>query len=587
MAAKKKGRRDAVSLSGAKSFSRSGCSNWYDIVIVQGTASSEEDCLRQCQAEPGCNFMNFQFDDCGDWGNQANACYLYSGNCEVEDNYCWDLWQVDMPLPAQFHRNATRMGCSNYVQIETGDYNMRVMNPGQCSKACGDNPWCKGFNFQPVSNEACAGSGQGRDQGACLLFVDDCVQERNSCWDYYSRVREPTLSDTLHWTQVVLDVSKYSDKVGVESPEFFVIGQDIQIHSYNNITTRRVVNIVYGQPSVLVVSPVLTDFYPAGSKVVRVTKEAVQSGKLQNDERCPAQVEDVNSSTCTLQDYYYCAYDMTNCADANGTTISHQYQTVTRCSQGTVDTTTSTLCPAGSATQDAFKSSAIPFWNCNGHSCDKATLKPWDPAKFISPAAYSPQDPFKHGGPWYGEKMWLVGRVSEVLSKALGPDSGFCGSEGQGGSPGCGKCFLIQNPGAVNSDWQAVVMKKGTCSASNNVCLNRNHSYLAVPGFDDSGVVNSANVCGQPGTGLTVEQSKVAGQYHSSVPGTPQYANTIEAMPLCDKLPEGAYRDGCKLFASWGWRRHQPDDLVSIPVPCPKAFQELISRSFGATGVNG
>merc|ERR1712190_406968 len=119
------------------------------------------------------------------------------------------------------------------------------------------------------------------------------------------------------------------------------------------------------------------------------------------------------------------------------------------------------ISPPGYGPQD-------PTWDCSGQGCDSTTLQPWDPSKYISPPGYGPQDPTKHGGARYGEKMWLTGAASDALADLLDGDDGCCGSDKDSG--GCGKCLLIQNPDAVNSDWTAVVMKKNRCPPWTNGC---------------------------------------------------------------------------------------------------------------------
>jgi hypothetical protein len=87
-----------------------------------------------------------------------------------------------------------------------------------------------------------------------------------------------------------------------------------------------------------------------------------------------------------------------------------------------------------------------------------------------------------------------------------GPDDGCCGATGQGG---CGNCILISNPDSLQPDWTVMAMKKNT---SGN-CRTSPHADINVPGFDVL-EYSLSNICGEPGTGLSKEQSTVLGQWY-------------------------------------------------------------------------
>ena len=108
---------------------------------------------------------------------------------------------------------------------------------------------------------------------------------------------------------------------------------------------------------------------------------------------------------------------------------------------------------------------------------------------------YAPLDPNDYGGPSEnGEKLWMTGAASELLSAAMvrrrrlsycclpcicnalssgsgltvhfahtrarthqGTEDDCCGTDSYGG---CGKCILVKSLYAENSDWSAIVMKK-------------------------------------------------------------------------------------------------------------------------------
>jgi len=221
------------------------------------------------------------------------------------------------------------------------------------------------------------------------------------------------------------------------------------------------------------------------------------------------------------------------------------------------------------------------YWDCSGQGCDAGTLQPWDMNKYVSPPGYGPQDPSEfHGGSMYGEKMWLTGAASDTLSILMGDDDGCCGADGNdGGVGGCGKCLLVQNPDSVNANWTAVVMKKNRCPPSSNGCAaGQPHFDIAAPGFDNL-QWSTANICGKkPGTGFeNQDQSASVGSWWS------QCSNTADCAHLCEKLPI-PFQKGCKLFASWGWKRGNPASVKYQAVPCPAEFVAHVRAQFAADG---
>lgn len=220
------------------------------------------------------------------------------------------------------------------------------------------------------------------------------------------------------------------------------------------------------------------------------------------------------------------------------------------------------------------------YWDCSGQGCDSSTLQPWNEDKYISPPGYGPQDPADFGGATMGEKMWLTGAASDALSELMGADDGCCGADpNDGGIGGCGKCLLVQNPNATNPDWTAIVMKKNRCPPWSNGCAaGEPHFDVAAPGFDNLRW-STANVCGlRPGTGFdSQEQSEAVGEWWS------QCLDTAACAHLCDQLP-AEFQKGCKLFASWGWTRGDPNLVRYKAVSCPAAFVEHVSSQFGPDG---
>ena len=143
----------------------------------------------------------------------------------------------------------------------------------------------------------------------------------------------------------------------------------------------------------------------------------------------------------------------------------------------------------------AITGKATHFWDCNGAACDSRTLQPFVPRNYRYSAQYAPLDPGDYGGSAYGERLWMTGAASDSLSTLLGADDGCCGTDPDGGG-GCGKCVLVRNPGAVNADWSAVVMKKNRCPPWSSGCEAGNVNLdVAVPGFDNL-QFSTANICG-------------------------------------------------------------------------------------------
>ena len=168
----------------------------------------------------------------------------------------------------------------------------------------------------------------------------------------------------------------------------------------------------------------------------------------------------------------------------------------------------------------------------------------------------------------------MTGAASDALSHMLGPATGNCGNDDVGG---CGKCLLVQNPSARNSDWTAIVMKKNRCPPWSNGC-DVAHFDLAVPGYDNL-QYSTANCCGsgsKENTHLTKSQSSVCGDWYR------HGSSTIEGCN-CSSLPKGTYRDGCDLFSSWGWTSGDPVLNYRV-VDCPSEYEKIVSSAFDANG---
>ena len=198
---------------------------------------------------------------------------------------------------------------------------------------------------------------------------------------------------------------------------------------------------------------------------------------------------------------------------------------------------------------------ATHFWDCSGGACDSATLQPWDFSKYRYAPEYAPVDPNDHGGPLYGEKLWMTGAASDSLSALLGTDDGCCGVDGNRG--GCGKCVLVDNPTALNSHWKVLVMKKNRCPPDATGCGSSiPHLDFAVPGYDNLQFSN-ANICGQSDTILSQAQSSVCGSWYNNGGYTTTGCD-------CSSLPssttaEQYLKKGCELFTEWGWNSGDPE----------------------------
>jgi len=224
------------------------------------------------------------------------------------------------------------------------------------------------------------------------------------------------------------------------------------------------------------------------------------------------------------------------------------------------------------------------FWDCNGAGCDATLLQPWNPREFIIPSQYAPMDPstFEKGA-LYGEKLWVMGAASDDLAERLGPDAPCCGHDKK--QQGCGKCLLVRNPSALQSNWTVLVMKKSRCPPETKGCEKGNiHMDFAVPGLDVLSE-STANVCGQStkeDTYITRAQSGVCGDWMMHGNNTTKACN---CSLLPDVTPEQQLlRNGCELFIKWGWTSGNPS-LEWKQVACPGALEDRVQSAFGPQGV--
>jgi len=222
------------------------------------------------------------------------------------------------------------------------------------------------------------------------------------------------------------------------------------------------------------------------------------------------------------------------------------------------------------------------FWDCNGMGCDGTVLRNFRQENYIAAPGYAPQDPEMHGGSVYGESIWMVGAASDALAKILGPADDCCGFDY--GSPGCGKCLLVQDPDAVQANWTAVVMKKSRCPPETNGCEWPNvHMDLAVPGFDVLGY-SLSNVCSEKrGTVFTSKsESEALGLWYECEDCA---LSDSSVRSRCEFLPP-EYIKPCQLFADWGWRSRRSSHNVRYKsVECPSRFISWVNEVFTPSGV--
>lgn len=92
-------------------------------------------------------------------------------------------------VPA-FKLRKNRTGCSNFRAMALEKQPATHAGPENCAQRCGRFPGCKGFGYQA---HACFEEGQGKWQGACWLWGDECTDEPNECWDDYVLVEPKPL----------------------------------------------------------------------------------------------------------------------------------------------------------------------------------------------------------------------------------------------------------------------------------------------------------------------------------------------------------------------------------------------------------
>jgi len=222
------------------------------------------------------------------------------------------------------------------------------------------------------------------------------------------------------------------------------------------------------------------------------------------------------------------------------------------------------------------------FWDCNGAGCDAVLIKPTFVQKlFIYAAPYAPSNP--RATSMYGERLWLTGAASDTLAEMMGPDAACCGSDKD--SSACGRCLLVRNPTAVNSNWTAVIMKKSRCPPESKGCeAGKVHMDIAVPGYENI-EFSTANVCGSRSREDTFISKREAG---TCADWKTLGVSSMDQGCTCHGIPnttveQARLREGCEVFTQWGWTSGAPQ-LEYVPVDCPKEFVEIVEEAFGGKG---
>jgi hypothetical protein len=196
-----------------------GCSNFaslQEIARFPGGVSNLI-CAQRC-AEMNCTFWTYQ-DEANNvceaaQGNPRplqpalgdDACILFGGQCEKEENACWDVVSLSAPpapAPPLFTVVSQNTGCSNFASlVELGRYPGMVSNVF-CALACSVTQDCTFWTYQDEENNVCeAAQGNPRPlqpalgDDACILFGGQCEEEQNSCWDVVTLITsEPSTSE--------------------------------------------------------------------------------------------------------------------------------------------------------------------------------------------------------------------------------------------------------------------------------------------------------------------------------------------------------------------------------------------------------
>lgn len=158
---------------------------------------------------------------------------------------------------------------------------------------------------------------------------------------------------------------------------------------------------------------------------------------------------------------------------------------------------------------------------------------------------------------------------SILYAAAAASDLLYCGKgfgcAGWGDGSGCGKCYLLTNPGGCSSGspklQKMIVRVSNLCPGQYNpTCNNQNHFDISAPGFDYS-AASTSNVC-----------TNGAANCDPSVYGSDACAyGSIESCDCSKVSSDQRLVDGCNNFKMLGWDNCDVDfQEVSCPTnPSP------------------
>lgn len=172
----------------ALAVGRTGCTNWEDIFLrEEEEARNVTACQEACERAPGCNAFSFQPLGCdlaGKGTKRPNTCYLYSGECRLEDNVCWDYFQLERPLERTWCLEGNRSGCENWEQILLEPPEV-ARSASECGLWCDSQENCTNFGFQVEKCPATATKCQ--DKHTCMLFGGACAVQDVPYWTLYRK----------------------------------------------------------------------------------------------------------------------------------------------------------------------------------------------------------------------------------------------------------------------------------------------------------------------------------------------------------------------------------------------------------------